>query len=679
MITPTFELWQNFYNYVAGKSPGYNNNADGILELSRPNNDLSDAISNLISPSKSLVGIYFSNFDDKIEVFHGIANLGSSMIYNEPKIIALQGTKDKAIPIEFKVSSIFDPVSKMVPNLDDITELEDIVGLATLAVPAQEQNNEGELFETYPYMHLPPFLFNHFMTAQSMKPADLLLSTMQVIAEVETNDQTSFNTEDLRIRCKRLIFFLFLAAKGEMKPISVRCANENDQQAWRFCEHSHNEFLIPRQQDNQQPIANGTNMPHPVIPITDAIKESTEPIADVLRDCIGEVLLQNQQNHDYKKKSFNSLHQATQNLIRNASAIAFDTPAPVSDTCNEFFSSKTRGEARSHFTRTMSSKYNRSSLNVSEGTIVAIHSGLLLWSSSEEPSNFSVFNFPKMILQPNGIAPNSEKEALASNLKELYGQKLSTSEIEAVISQRFTLPNQSDAPIDFVKVTLGNFIAACRFFMGDNALLSQSLAKVLHHIESNILTYESLQLQDQKFGTKFLCSIDYQVQYFLKSCQDANSIEDVDFNFIDFSSLLTSIMLRRFSADLPWKLNTFFKSTTEKSNKRNPAESSENDKDREQKRQRPNLEKETAKRVTNDDYCTDWNVDLNGWNKCFAKSPPSERPQLNGKPICHRWFARNYCFNNCKQVDSHVGCSTIGKKSKESIALWFKEKKDKVA
>ena len=710
-MLPIHPNWSSFFIRYAEEHKDANNNANAFLDLSSPTLSQVHAISNLTT-SKVSVWLYMSQVSNSVKLCHSITDLGNDPFNPASIVVGLDGFKERASPLKFQNQSVINLSEARVPaaetllgvtNINELRSAEVPAGAVEGAVPAErrnqgprrsnrinnaqgeeaqieetadhvaeanaaEENRNGEVqvtantFSSFPFISLPPFLWETAINS-SKKPEEMFTTLLSKVKEIERMPDylCGFNTENLQNRCLRLFQFLWLVSQGNMPPLISEHPDEEEENIWIWCENCHTNSIKNDKDTNDFEVSSSSNQ-----------------VSEVFKDAIDQLITSVAQNQNEgtgrKSKSFDKLHDSSKLMILNASASSPEMPGTLHEDCREFFSCSTRGDAKLLLMRTLSTKFGCNNVNISDGTIMSLFNGMFLSPSVEEPGNFTIFAFPRLTLTANGLSSSSgDKDALIMSLKELSGEKLSSSEIKQAVNQDFTMPNQADSQVDFTKYYFKNFTGACCVFFSPYSVLPQQLGVVIKDMEQNFLIYEAAQRQNPLFCTQLLSAIDVRVRSWLEDCMinvDRRSVND---DAVNFRGVLDSIKFKSFSMALPWSIKVKFDEIEAK--KLGSNESSTNPPtQRNTNGKRPaNTEKENERRLLKcADVNEEWLVDNEQWNKKFKNILPSDRPKLNGKEICCRWWVKGYCFSNCKHQDGHVSVASLSKQQKKEISNWRK-------
>ena len=631
--------WKEFHLKFAASVNSRNKDSSLILDMSVPEQEQVKSISNLVSNKVSIV-CFFSSPTSSMNFIHSTADLEGGILAQSSKVVALNGFGNNGFPVIINNSCISKIVDQQVPKLDALIQMESKEAVNGLAL----EDVDSEILSTHPFMLVPPFLWKTVMELQDRSPSSLLLATLKGISDYASSDDNvdGITLVNLQSMCTRLLQFLWLSEKSIMTNLFVYPPSD-DKEVISWSRFKHEQCINQRQ--NQTIVTQPTQTPNePSIEAT-LLKSSLEQYAKLA-------------SSDPKKKSFDKLHAPVRNMILNASSSNNEIMAGApSEDCTDFFKAPTAGEATEIFLNSMEYKWS-CNIQLQPGVILSLYSGKFLRGYVDKPSNFSPFSFPKKSFMET---KNSSQEALRLQLKELSGEGLSNSDIQGALNQDICIPKQ----IDFMRYNIKNMIGASCFFFSEYSLLPRSLKIVFDHIEKNLAIYEALQFHNKYFAAEFLFSIDTRIQLWLNDCKKEQYRDQVDDSLINFSNDLNQVLMRRFSIALPSSIKAQIDgSSSEKKS------SQEEVPPKRRKMQENDID---SSRVVNDENCNDWQVSFELYDKHFRHNKHMKsRPKMNGTPMCHRWFSKGYCFNNCANRDSHVSCSKIPSDIKEKYESWKK-------
>jgi hypothetical protein len=383
-------------------------------------------------------------------------------------------------------------------------------------------------------------------------------------------------------------------------------------------------------------------------------------------------ILEKQVNHMINKENSSkncvkNLHEATIKMILFASAMDNEeVPDNVTDSCKRFMNSKSVAFVEQELNQQFKTR-GMSKVSFTTGYTANMYAGSFLWSSGETPSNHSPFAFSEV--KPIKAAEHKNHQQTLQ-LVLTQGRGLTLDKIKASNKQEVS------APMNFneMKEQVQMFTIANNIFFGDLSVGSQSLRALLRMMKNNKLTFKVRERTDEKFPTKFLFAVDSRFQLWLKDCRKATSQNKVNNSLIDFSALISNVLLSSFHMELPptfaMKDPTPEPAATGKGGGRRPDledDKREDGKKRKKEDKKCNLIKNKSPHkkicmLTNKIWV------INFTNKHFDK-----RPKWTDKCImCPRWFLQKYCFSNCKHKDAHVPAAKVPLDKLAGMKTWMK-------
>jgi hypothetical protein len=216
------------------------------------------------------------------------------------------------------------------------------------------------------------------------------------------------------------------------------------------------------------------------------------------------------------------------------------------------------------------------------------------------------------------------------------------------------------------------FLALLEILIGDKSIVTEKIREFVKLIEQNSIYYKGCLCNDELFPTKVLWTVCCHFQLFLVLCQKAEDREEVDDSLFDFPPDHSNIMMGCFNASLPPSFKVVNSKERETNNTYNKDK-------RTTKKRKSNKEKEKCKKlmaesvITNEQQCVDFKLNLNHnekWEQ-FTGKKLDQQAKLNGTIMCACWHTRGNCFKDCKNRASHIICSKIPPKAKQSHLKWF--------
>lgn len=64
-------------------------------------------------------------------------------------------------------------------------------------------------------------------------------------------------------------------------------------------------------------------------------------------------------------------------------------------------------------------------------------------------------------------------------------------------------------------------------------------------------------------------------------------------------------------------------------------------------------------------------VNNDKYKKHFAGKNMKARPMIDGKPACHRWHTKGYCFDECRNKNTHIPSTQLSEETKVEYKNFF--------
>jgi hypothetical protein len=246
---------------------------------------------------------------------------------------------------------------------------------------------------------------------------------------------------------------------------------------------------------------------------------------------------------DKKKDCIKDMHLSISNMILMASAVKNDIQGDYIKSFKAFYNSKNHGYLDMELHHQFDAK-GFHNVGFTEGTVLALWSGLLKISNPTAPSNFTLFAFPE--LQPANMNQNS-RSLICIMINQKGGLAQSAEEIKTKDKQGMA------APVDCSKMIfqLRVFTTPIEILFGKESIASKEVGKFIRLIKVNSITYKGCTALDNSFPSKVLWSVCTRFQLFLDNCTHAEEREDVVNSLINFSMDHRDIILDQFGATIP--------------------------------------------------------------------------------------------------------------------------------
>ena len=609
-----------------------NKAAQSIIDVASSSKTKDPLISSLSKDKGDSIMLFFCSATKSLKVIHSIMNIGNTSWFTENLVVALDGfNRDRASPVLLDIDSLLVEKEIEVPCL---TRLTAITLIEEFEATISATRNPAK-FKTYPFILVPPFLWETTISSITKKPADFFIDILICIDDfVDANKEDSDLNSISRSACGNLLRFIWSIAKEELQSINLIPSGDNEQiNSWSTQRH---ENCIE------------STAVHPVDKDLSRISEVIESSQVALSESLTS-------SETSEKKGFKKLDDSVKNLILNASAPSSEVAAGAPSTlCENFYKQSSHGSARLTFIRALRHEFS-AQVEVSPGVITSIFNGGFTWSHEDSPSNFSVFSFPEKRI----FAKNVMTDCIVLQLKELAGKGLSNDDVKEALKQGIEIPQS----IESMKYSFLNTVSASKFFFGENSLLTRALIEVYNHIVKNRTIYKSIQHQDQFFISQFMFAIDTKINLWLESCEESKTRKEVDDILLDFSDELQKVRTRNFTHLLPPSIREVSSSLSKDSDE-SQAENSVSKK----------RKKEDTSKILNEKKIDKWIQNDEIYSKCLRSGQAlNDRPKINGVPACHRFHSRGYCFKNCNNGDSHIFSSDLKVSDRKNYKKWLLE------
>ena len=167
-----------------------------------------------------------------------------------------------------------------------------------------------------------------------------------------------------------------------------------------------------------------------------------------------------------------------------------------------------------------------------------------------------------------------------------------------------------------------------------------------NHIKENHHTYLDFINNQSNFVVSFIQSIRFKMQNFFKSCIVAKEVDDIRFDFLNFSDLLRSIEMHSYNIVVP----QWFKIELLNSTKSSKCESKDSDNS-----DLPPIPKK-SKPVINESIDAACALSPNEtYRFVFHKNNTSGLtiPKINGSNICLKYHIEGKCKSTCSRAKTH--------------------------
>jgi hypothetical protein len=369
-----------------------------------------------------------------------------------------------------------------------------------------------------------------------------------------------------------------------------------------------------------------------------------------------------------KKNRVKNLHKSTIKKLLFASAMDNETvPLNLMDSCKRVINSKTVALTEQELNLQFKNR-GLSEVSFLMGFTSNMCDGILLWSSTDTPSNHSPFTFNEA--EPIRMDKLKNRH-LTLQLILMQGKGMMVDEIKAANKQQVhALMNFQDMTEQLRMFTIANDI-----FLGELTVGSQCLRTLQTMIDCNRSTFKAREHLDEQFYSKFLFAIDSPFQIWLKQCWNARNCNEMDNNTINFMPVVSQLLFGSFHINL---LPTFqmkdpaiaVAAATAKTSASDRKDSSGKEEGKRKKKKKNKDRAMVKNEAPHPELCM---LSTETWVINFASKHANK--QLEWNKTCHccpRWILQKYCFSDCKNKDSHVKANKIPAENLTNMKAWIK-------
>ena len=632
--------WAEYFTEFSLSNNDINEHTKTFLEFSIPSADQNAKLQNITNDKGDSILLYYSRPTKKIQLFHNLSNIGSTTWNPDPVIVALDGQKDKAIPVLLDNTSLTSEVEIDAPIVSKLTTLAPNEKVSDLEPPT----NNPQKFKSLPFIMLPPFIWPTALGLDDKSPDTVFKKISNCI-----DDFHEMNKDDDKLKtinkkhCGRILTFIWAASKDALASINILPPGEHEEKITSWSTSRHDSIMRRLRHGPQE---QGQPEDDVLRGLSSVIINSNDTLTNSISESI--------KNNNTKERGFDKLDDPVKNLILNASAPTRYIKATKPTThCAGFFKQGSHGQARLNLIRTLKHSF-QAETDIPSGAATSLFNGCFTRTFPDSPSNFSIFSFP----DKNVIAKNIASECMILQIKEISGKGLTNEDIEAALKQGLAIP----ADIESMKYSFFNSVAVSKFFLGSDSLLTEALVKVYNNIVNNRFTYKALFLQKpDTFIAMFMYAVDTRLHLWLESCESASSRDQVDDSLLDFTQILAQVRDFNFSYDLPQSIRKV-------TNKKRSAIESELIGPPSAKKNKSNNDK-----VPNNGQITEWILDREVYEQKLRNNSDvlRDRPTHQNSIMCHRYHSRGSCFTDCKNKGTHIPSTSLSQCTKNAYKGWL--------
>ena len=434
--------------------------------------------------------LFATDSNKKLPTLHSFKNAGGTLLRPEKKLMCLLGTGTLAKPLEKNHLTLMEDCNLVTLTIDAHHECTTAIEVAEVEAP-----NENGLI-TYPgsATFLPaPWLAEAVIAANSSDP--FLLITI-VNAAATAFDEEHEEDEDYITSAEDHAgdFLLWSWAVGAGRVSATSCIfDPTDIDLERFIIERHQACIIPSGGVTWAPAIPGGLPPSPAADITNTavlglLYSTLSRQADKQEE--QNTILTNQLQHMIEKEGliknrFKNLHESITKMIIFASAVDNeDTPDEPVESFKRIINSKTAVALVEQELNTQFESHGLNEVSFSQGYMVNIYSGNMLWASSDTPSNHSPFSLAEV--EPLR-ADEQKNPHISLQLILTQGRGMTVDEIKALNKQ------EVHPPMNFheLKEQLNMFLVATKIFFGELSVGSQCFGVLLNMINHHKSTFKA--------------------------------------------------------------------------------------------------------------------------------------------------------------------------------------------
>ena len=199
------------------------------------------------------------------------------------------------------------------------------------------------------------------------------------------------------------------------------------------------------------------------------------------------------------------------------------------------------------------------------------------------------------------------------------------------------------------KQQIANHTLIWDLYAGKNSYLAMSLSAIDQHISDNLEAYREYIQNDPLFIVSFLHDIHFRLQRFFKSLVLASSVEDIKFEYVNFSDMLLKVDMRNYLVQSP----TWYKQLTVKKDKDSSSQFRKGSdhhqlSDDNSRRKVPEINQNV------DSACK--LMDGERWGAIFhpKNTENASLPKVNNTDLCLKFHINGRCHSKCARKTTHV-------------------------
>ena len=666
---PTHRDWRSYFSSLTSSEVG-NQNISMFVALNDVGTKEGNEILNnaVADPDFSFL---YANSNTSVQVVHSLKLVGGTPLRPTKRLMALLGLGPKGTEVELDIEHFLEKKEFSCPPW---LELKDCDNFSSI-IDRTKTRNGGTGYiatECVGLLHLPPFARDAIMQsgATDINTVFSLLRDSALEFDRAHENIEGFNDKAMGY-VEDASFWLCGAVSGEItSPIRIL---PDDGELLAFSIERHAKYILP-------PVAASVPNQPPGMPANGTLEASVfTQLAHVMAQSAEEAKQSNKlraENLEFMKKkeedksnTLKDLHPSALNMIEMASSEDCEFSGELSKSCKAFYNKKSNALAEQELSIQLKS-ISGLEPTFGPGLIGALRSGQFTFSNPTHPSNFSAFNLWEKA--PGIINPLPGSRQLSLSMSPADGSKSSKQVVQAPKSLEDLVP----------QVTL--FRDAHVSFFGKKSASARGLSNLLTLLQDNRSTLRYLMASDELLASKLLFNVDLSTQRWLEQCRIANDREtDVDDSLMNFFPLVNQTLSQQLNVVLP---SPFEMNEVPTENKGN------DDDDGKRKRKRDSNsngggsgggnddKKKTPKNriVKNENPDPDFALNQGeNWKIFIQKRGQGNADRVkwddNECLMCARYHIKQYCFEDCRNIDSHVSKDKIPAEKKSAFLTFMKQ------
>jgi hypothetical protein len=566
--------------------------------------------------------LFKETFENKMNVFHHVIELGGTVYDNQIEFGFIQGAKHDSFTLCEKPAGPAIAVPTAT-NILAITSIADIEALSDGTTTYEPRN----------FIPITPFLcktVNESIKTNKGECKELLLAIVLAIkafdSEFDANDEYNNKAKQ---KCKELLYWLYLSSKP-VSPIKAipttvttsRRLRENFNQIVSQCldKAITNQVQGPHQVDLANALGSQLKRPLEII----ATSNSTQ--SDILRS----FQAQHEKTNEKSSRCFTKLPAQYQNMILVASSQGEVTAMEINDQAKAFFKCTNQLSANVMLNCLLETK--QIDCSVSSAMTQALMCGCFLWKNAVTPSGFAA----SAITSEDCIRNDTLHKGMVLDLSTKF--EMSSDSLDKLTKTNVAYPSTIEGLIECLRVIRELSI----FFFNELSYASQGLTSLTLKFMDNKPLLWARAMVDEEFISKVICCVDDRLYQWLKQCARSTYAKQTTTELTNFEDIFLRILTNEFYYSLPNCVKKFKKTEPGRSSGSGSPSLKKN---------RPN----SSERVQNTSMNEDWKLRQNEKWETIFRHKSIQGPLLSmGCHPCLKYQCKGWCFKDCANKASHT-------------------------